>query len=136
MPFRCWGPARAPLLVLPPGSGAGGYEVYGSLSGLADEAGHIESTGQEVGDDGCLGAAGPAEAGGVLHSPAGLAGVAALGVALAPHAQFPGRGTHLQVPGQADVPIGEGEVDGDQAAQGTLGVSIGTVNGWVGRLSL
>lgn len=99
-----------------------------SLGSLPDEAGDIEDIGQDVGQDGSLGAVGPAEPGGAFHSPPGLVGIAALGVTLASHAQFPGRGAHLEVTGQADVAIGEGDVHGGQVAQGVR-ILVGAVRG-------
>ena len=67
--------------------------------------------------------------GGTLQSPASLIGLAALGVAQPPHAQFPGGGANLQATGQAEVAIGEGGVDQDDAVQGTVGVLVGADRG-------
>ena len=66
----------------------------------------------------------------------GLVGVAALGVALATQAQFPGGRTDLQVTGQADVTTRKVEVNGDQEAQGMCGVTMRTSGSVVQRRSL
>jgi len=67
-----------------PGSGDGWSTRCGE-SGFANEAGHIERRGQDVGQDGDLGTVRQVEAGGAFDAAAGLVGVAAFGVAAAAH---------------------------------------------------
>jgi len=74
MQFRGWGRARQ--AVLPPGSGAGGGRECGSEGGLPDEAGDVEADGEDVGQDGGLGAVGLAVPGRAFHAAPSLVGVA------------------------------------------------------------
>ena len=125
--LRVRGQARAVVAVLPPSSGAGGSGAGGGLSGLADEAGEVEGASEDVGQDGSFSGVGLAEPRGALHAPAGLVGVAALGIALAAETQFPGGGANLQVASQADVTIGQGKVHDHETTQGMLRVAVRTV---------
>lgn len=116
MPFRGRGQARTELAVRPPGSGAGGDRASGGESGFADKAGNVESAGQDVGQERGLGGVGKTEPGRTFHAVTGLVGVAALGIALATQAQFPGGRADQQVTGEADVATREVKVHSDQEA--------------------
>ena len=120
-----------------PKLGAGGDDrlsnlldrVSGSQSGLPDKANDVESAGQDVSQKGSLGSVGFAEPRGAFDAPAGLVSVAAFGVALATHAQFPGGRVDLQVASKTDVTIGKSDVNSDDTTQGVFRVPVRTSSG-------
>ena len=93
------------LQVLPPESGASGNSVSGSASGLTDEAGEVTGGDENIGQDRCLGTIVLAMPGGAFHATARLVSIATFGITQASDAQFPGRGTDLEIACEADVAI-------------------------------
>lgn len=120
------GPARTEKDVRPPGSGASGGRTGGGQGSFADKAGDVERAGQDVGQKRGFGGVGKAKPRRTFHAVTSLVGVAALGIALATQAQFPGGRVDLEVTGQADVTIRQIEANSDQQAQRMCGVTIRT----------
>jgi hypothetical protein len=67
--------------------------------------------------------------GGAFHAASGLIGIAGFSVALTPHAQLPDGRVDFQVTSQADVAVGEREINGDHGSQGVFRVPVGTDRG-------
>jgi len=76
------------------------------VGGLTDETRDGEHRGQDVCQDGRLGAVGAAEPRGAFHTASGLVGIATFGVAAASGAQVPGGGFDFEITRQADIAIG------------------------------
>lgn len=105
--------------------GARSWRTGSSEGGFTDEAGHVEDRGEDIPEDGGLGAVIHTEPGRTFQAATGLAGIATFRVTLSPNAQFPGRRTNLKVPSQADIAIREGEVHRNSVAQGVVVIPIG-----------
>ena len=111
---------------LRPSWGPPWWRLAGGPGGLPDQAHEVEGQREGIADEHGLGGALEAEPGRAFEMATLLAGIAALGVALAAHAQLPGLGPHLQVAGQADTAIRQAQAGGETVAQGTS---------WVGELA-
>ena len=88
------------------------------MGGFTDEARDVKRTGEDVSQDGSLGAVGLAEPRGAFHAVASLAGIATLGVAEATDTQLPGRGSNLEIASQTEFAIGKAAIDPDQVTEG------------------
>jgi len=112
--------------------------LAGGSRSLANQTSQVKGQRKGIADEGSLGGVGQAEPGGALETAAGLAGIAAFGIALASDAQLPGGRADLQIAGQADTAIGQAEASGEAVAQGML--RVGELAGlarqglWRGRL--
>ena len=93
---------------------------------LADKASDIESVGKHVAEHGGFGTVGQAKPRRAFEVMAGLIGIAAFSIALAPLAQRPAGRIHFEVTGQADVSVGECQTDADEVAQVLIRLTIGT----------
>ena len=103
--FEDWGQHR-PEVALPPGSGIGWRSAGGGDGRLAHQASEVAGTGEDVGEDGSLGAVVLAVPGGAFHTPSPLVGVAAFGITQSPDTQLPSGRIDLEITGQADIAIG------------------------------
>lgn len=113
--------------VPPPESGIGRGSACSSNGRLANQTGDIAGAGENVGEDGGLGAVGLAVPGGMFHATTPLVGVAAFGITQPPDAQLPGRGVDLEVTGETDVAIGQSAIDDDGAAKRCIRLLKGTI---------
>ena len=116
---------RAESRGVPSCSDAGGRRVFGGQCGLTHETCDIERTGEDIAPVLRLGTVGHAEPGRTIEVSSGLVGVAAFGITESTDAQVPGGRIDLQVTSQTYVVVlGQGGVDDDTVAQGTVGVSV------------
>lgn len=97
-----------------------------SKSSFPDEASDAEGGGKDVRQDRSLGTVGFAEPGRAFDAASGLVGVAGFSIALSPDAQVPGGRVNFQITSQADVTVGEREIDGDHTSQEMFWVAVGT----------
>jgi len=85
-----------------------------------NQAGQVEGNGERIADGHGLGGVRQAERAGAFELPAGLGGIAALGVGLPADAEFPGFGAELGIAGQAGGAIRQVQARGDGISQGVL----------------
>ena len=107
-----------------PGSDTG-WRAHGGEGSFPNKASHIERRGEDISQEGDLGAVGQAKAVRAFHATAGLVGVAAFRIAAAAGAQLPGGGADGMVTGQTDVAVGEREAETHQL----VGVLTGAICG-------
>jgi len=112
-----------------PDSGAGRDRGGGGVCSLTDETRNGERRGQEVGQDGRLGAVGATEPGRAFHATPSLVGIATFGIAAASGAQGPGGRLDFEIARQAEAAIGQGPADADEIPQVGRGRAVRTGGG-------
>jgi hypothetical protein len=103
--------------VLPPHSGARQDGGRGRVRGLPDETRDGERRGQDVGQEGRLGAIGATEPGRAFYAASRLVGIATFGITAATRAQVPGGRLDLEIARQAEAAIGQGQANADEIPQ-------------------
>ena len=95
--------------------------LHGLVGSLKDQACRVESQGKRVADDHGFSRVGQAKRGRAFDLPAGLGGVAALGVGLPAHAQLPDIRAYLDVARQADGAVWQGQPGGHGKTERVVG---------------
>jgi hypothetical protein len=99
----------------------------GRQGSLTEETDEVAGTGEKVGQERGFGRVGFAKPGGAFDASAGLAGVAAFGVAEAPQAQNPGRRANFEIAGQTNITIGQIQINDHRVAQRRIRFQIGAI---------
>ena len=120
----------------PPESGIDWGSASRGNGRLANQASDVAGAGEDVGEDGGLGAVVLAVPRGALDATTPLVGVATLGITQPSDAQFPSGGIDLEVAGKTDVAIGQGTIDDDSAAKRCIGLLVGAIGRDEGKNSL
>jgi hypothetical protein len=131
--FRSGGPAPRWRKVPPPDSGAGRDSGEGRVRSFTDETRDGEGRGQDIGQEGGLGAVGATEPGRAFYTVPSLVGIATFGITAAPGAQVPGGRVDLEIARQAEAAIGQGQADTDEIPQVWRGLAVRAgrgIGGW------